>query len=125
MQESKSKGPLGVKHDQGKPQLSLIPRSALIAEAHVMGFGAEKYGRDNWKHGLHYTRLIDAALRHILAYNDGEDNDPETGLSHLAHARCCLGMLIDTPGQWDDRQHLAHPRTVNPHHHSMPYLEAD
>jgi hypothetical protein len=93
----------GTKHDSGKPPISLIPRVAIEQEALVMGFGAEKYGKGNWSNGLSYSRLIDACLRHTLAFADGEDNDPETGLSHLAHARCCLGMLLAMPTEWDDR----------------------
>jgi len=85
----------GTKHDSGKAPLSLIPRVALEAEAQVMGFGAKKYGRHNYKQGFEYSRLLDAALRHIHAFNDGEDNDPESGISHLAHARCCLSMLLE------------------------------
>ena len=70
-----------------------------------MGFGAGKYGKGNWAMGLSYSRLIDACLRHTLAWAEGEDNDHETGLSHLAHARCCLGMLLAMPKEWDDRVH--------------------
>lgn len=86
----------GTKHDTGKPSLSLIPRVALEAEARVFGLGAVKYERFNFKKGFKYSRLIDAALRHIIAFNDGEDLDLETKESHLAHARCCLAMLLDT-----------------------------
>lgn len=85
----------GVKYDEGKAPLSLIPTCALVAEARVMGFGAKKYGRFNYRGGMDWSRLIDASLRHITAFSDGEDNDPESGLSHLAHARSCLGMLLD------------------------------
>jgi hypothetical protein len=85
----------GRKDDAGKAPLSLIPRSALLAEADVLAFGAKKYQRDNWRKGMAYSRLIDAALRHVLAFADGEDADDETGLSHLAHARCCLAFLIE------------------------------
>ncbi len=83
-----------IKHDKGKAPLSLIPFEALEAEALVMRFGAEKYGRDNWRGGMEWTRCIDAALRHIHAFANGEDSDPETGYSHLAHARCCLAFLL-------------------------------
>ncbi len=85
----------GIKHDNGKPDLSLLPRVALELEAKVMEFGAKKYGRYNYKAGFEYTRLLAAALRHINAFNDGEDNDQESNISHLSHARCCLGMLLD------------------------------
>ena len=41
-------------------------------------------------------RLIAAALRHVNAYNGGEDCDPESGVSHIAHAACNLLMLIES-----------------------------
>jgi hypothetical protein len=84
----------GIKHDSEKPKLSLIPRAALEEEARVFEFGANKYGRDNYKKGMAYSRLIDAALRHIIAFSDGENLDAESSLSHLGHARCCLAMLL-------------------------------
>lgn len=96
----------GVKHDSDKPRMSLLDRHALEEIARVMGFGAKKYAAHNWRKGLEMSRLLDAALRHINAYNDGEDKDPESGLSHLAHAGCCvmfaLRMEKDRP-DLDDR----------------------
>lgn len=106
----------GTKHDTGKSQLSLIPRAALEAEANVFAFGAKKYSRDNYKLGMDYTRLIDAALRHVNAFNDNETLDPESGLSHLAHAKCCLSMLIyymSTGVGNDDRYKPAPKALVN------------
>lgn len=96
----------GVKHDAGKPPLSWIPVSALEAEARVLAFGGNKYGRNNWRKGLSWTRVLDAGLRHIFAFLEGEDVDPETGLSHLAHARCNLAFVIEytkTHPELDDR----------------------
>ena len=83
------------KADTNKPPIGLISRTALEQEALVMQFGAQKYDAHNWRNGMKYSRLLNAALRHILAFNEGEDLDPETGLSHLAHARCCLAFLMD------------------------------
>lgn len=97
-------GEVGVKHDDGKPPISLIPRRAIEEEARVFGFGADKYGKGNWRGGLLYSRLIDAALRHVLAFADGENNDPESGLPHTAHARACLAMLMQIDESWDDRK---------------------
>lgn len=82
------------KNDQGKPPIGMINRVALEEEAKVLAFGARKYSRDNWKGGMEHTRLIDAALRHIIAYADGEEIDPESGICHLAHARAGLGFLL-------------------------------
>lgn len=95
------------KNDGGKPKLSLIPIEAMNEVAKVMEFGAEKYGRDNYKRGCHWTRYIDAALRHIGAWCSGEDDDEESGQSHIAHAQCCLLMLqyqITTDTGKDDRR---------------------
>ena len=83
-----------IKHDDGKPRLDLLDRCFLEETARVLGFGADKYAPHNYKKGLAYTRLIAAAMRHIVAFNDGEDIDPESGLSHLAHAACCLQFLM-------------------------------
>lgn len=98
--------PAGVKHDAGKPPLGLISRLALEEEAKVMAFGVQKYGTHNWRSGMDFSRLMDAALRHVYAFADGEDLDKETGLSHLAHARCCLAFLLEYQGKHvgtDDR----------------------
>jgi len=85
----------GIKHDQRKPRISLFPLRALWEMAKVMTFGAKKYGSFNWKGGLRYTRLADAALRHVVQFIEGEDLDKETGISHLAHAGCCIAMLLE------------------------------
>ena len=96
----------GTKHDAGKPPMDLLDRHALEEIARVLEFGKNKYAAHNWRGGLHMSRLLAAAMRHLMAYNDGEDTDPESGLSHLAHAGCCvmfaLRMSKDRPDM-DDR----------------------
>ena len=84
----------GLKHDGDKPDLSLISRELMEEVAKVRMFGVKKYGRDNWKLGFKVTRSCAAALRHIFAFLSGETNDSESGLSHLAHAVCCLEHAI-------------------------------
>lgn len=96
----------GVKFDGDKPRMDLLDRYAIEQLAMVLGFGAKKYAAHNWRQGLAYSRLTAAALRHIHAFNDGEDLDPESGLPHIAHAMCCcmflLGTINNKPDQ-DDR----------------------
>lgn len=90
------KGDLGaVKDDLDKPRMSLIPGCAIEAEARVLTIGAGRYGVHNWRRGFHWSRLIDAAMRHLVAFADGEDHDPCTGESHIAHLRCCTGFLLE------------------------------
>lgn len=96
----------GIKHDQTKEPLSLLSRVWLLGVASVMAFGAKKYKSHNWRAGIERSRLLSAALRHILAYNEGEDLDPESGLSHLDHASCCLMFAREhheTHPELDDR----------------------
>lgn len=98
-----------VKHDQEKPMMELLSPKWLTAVATVLTFGARKYAADNWRKGLKQRRLVGAAMRHLNAYNDGEDLDPESGLSHLAHASCCLMFAFElkiTHPELDDRYKL-------------------
>lgn len=95
-----------LKYDAGKPPMELLSTIALVEIAKVMGKGKDKYGAQNWRSGLAWSRVIGAALRHISAFNAGEDLDPETGLSHLGHASCCLMFLLEytkTHPELDDR----------------------
>lgn len=85
----------GTKNDTEKPTLSLIPTSMLTEVGAVLTFGAEKYTAHNWRKGIALSRLTSAALRHILAFNEGENIDKESGLSHLAHAICNLAFALE------------------------------
>lgn len=88
--------PAGSKHDSGKPLMGAVPPNALLAVAKVLTFGAQKYGRDNWQLVDNAeTRYMDAALRHINAYQRGEQLDPESGENHLAHAVCSLMFILE------------------------------
>lgn len=85
---------VGIKHDAGKAPLSLVPPEALLEVARVFGFGAAKYARNNFRHGMDWSRLQDAAERHWKQWQMGEDLDPESGLHHLAHAACCTMIAL-------------------------------
>lgn len=83
----------GIKHDGEKEPMALFSSIWLRGVSRVLGFGARKYAADNWRDGIAYRRLISACLRHVTSFMEGEDLDPETGLSHLDHASCCLMFL--------------------------------
>lgn len=84
-----------VKHDEQKPMVELLPPQALIEIAKALTHGANKYGKHNWRRGFTWCRLIGSLLRHVYAWLGREDKDPETGLSHLAHAGANILMLLD------------------------------
>jgi len=95
-----------LKHDSGKAPMNLLSREALEQTAMVMEFGKDKYAAHNWRKGFAWSRPLSAAMRHLMAFNDGEDKDPESGLSHLAHAACCIMFLLEfekTHKHLDDR----------------------
>lgn len=96
----------GLKYDSEKPRMDLVDPYAIEQVAKVLGFGAKKYEAHNWRKGLQWSRLIAGVLRHVNAFNDGEDLDPETGISHAAHAMCGLMFLVNytkTHKSLDDR----------------------
>lgn len=96
----------GKKYDGGKPMVQLLSPIAMTEIAKVMTFGATKYGANNWREGIAWTRVVGAVLRHIFAWLGGQDLDPETGISHLAHASCGLMFLLEyeeTRKDKDDR----------------------
>lgn len=96
----------GTKYDAGKPDMSLLDPLALTRVAEVLTFGAKKYDAHNWRQGFKLSRLTAAALRHIFAWIGGQDKDPETDISHLAHAMCCLMFCLnlhETKPELDDR----------------------
>jgi hypothetical protein len=87
-------GPKGYKLDDGKSRVDLIPTDVLEEIGFVLGSGAKKYEDRNWERGMSWSRVYGAAIRHLYAYWKGENNDPETGRPHLAHAACCVLFLL-------------------------------
>lgn len=97
---------VGKKYDGGKPRMDLLSSIALEEIAKVMTFGAKKYGDNNWRGGIAWSRVLGALFRHGFSFLGGEDKDPETGLSHLAHVGCCVMFLLEyevTRREFDDR----------------------
>lgn len=79
-----------------KPGIQYIPPVALLEEGVVMALGASKYDPFNWQDKpVDATTYYDAAMRHLMSWYTGEDKDEESGASHLAHARACMGILMD------------------------------
>lgn len=98
----------GVRYNSSKVPISMIfeARRALEGCSRVMGFGAQKYSRANWRKGLPLTEVADSLSRHLVAWLSGEDNDPETGLPHLDHLLCnaiFISELAHTRPDLDDR----------------------
>lgn len=86
----------GVKFDKDKPRWDLLPINITEEVVKVLTYGAKKYSDDNWlKVDNLDKRYYAAAMRHLCAYRQGQENDPESGFSHLAHAICCLMFMSE------------------------------
>lgn len=86
----------GKKFDEEKPDLSLLSSKAMVKTAEVMTLSAGgKYEKHNWRKGIEWSRVYAGIQRHLLAWNDGETNDKETGLNHLAHASAGIMFLLE------------------------------
>jgi hypothetical protein len=87
---------VAVRDDSGKTNWSLMPFEALEEINKVLEFGATKYSANNWQEGtgFKYSRVLNSLLRHVFAFMRGEDKDPESGLSHMAHAGCNVLFIL-------------------------------
>jgi hypothetical protein len=83
----------GARFNDNKPDFSLIPLVTLEDEARVWMYGEKKYSRGNWTRGMKWSVPFACALRHLSAWQAGQDLDSESGLPHLAHVACNLRML--------------------------------
>lgn len=93
-----------MKFNQDKSPIHLVPPECIIAAADVLAFGAQKYGPNNWREDLNTTHMsenYDSLNRHLLEFWQGENLDPESGKSHLAHAMCQLMFLYIQHTQGD------------------------
>lgn len=83
---------IGVK----KVSISKLPAVAILHASHAMMNGAEKFGAYNWRSKKVQAEIyIDAALRHITAWNEREEKASDSGVHHLGHAMACLAILLD------------------------------
>lgn len=92
-----------------KTPFSVIPMPVLAEVGVGMLEGASKYGRHNWRGaGIRNSVYFDGTMRHLIAWWEGEDVDPDTmdrdeagnliegtGVSHVTKAICSLMVLRD------------------------------
>ena len=83
-----------------KAPLSTVPAGVMLEVGLAMLEGARKYGRHNYRAiGVRASVYYDAAMRHLIAWWEGEDIDPDSGLSHITKALACLAVLRDAQHQ--------------------------
>jgi hypothetical protein len=96
----------GLRHNEGKIPVQLVPTSAITGIAKVLEAGMLKYPKDNWRRGMAWTTVYASLMRHLLKWMDGEDIDSETKCKHLDHVLCNAAFLAEyseTCPELDDR----------------------
>jgi hypothetical protein len=79
-----------------KTPLHLLPPVAMREIARAHAHGAEKYEPYNWRRSqVQALTYVAAIMRHLDAWRDGQDLDPESGLPHLAHIGANVNILLD------------------------------
>jgi len=79
-----------------KPALDAVPPIAVLQLGRAMSDGKAKYGPMNWREKRVTSSVYyNAAMRHLMAWWDGEDLAPDSGVHHLAHAMACLAIVLD------------------------------
>lgn len=95
-----SNAPQNPKHIQamkdGKAPLEFLVSTMDPLDAAVHKHGADKYGKLNWRlDKITATTYVGAMRRHLNAWAEGEDLDPESGKPHLTHLRACCAVVLD------------------------------
>lgn len=95
-----------------KVPMSTVPLPVLMELGLAMMEGARKYRRHNYRiAGIRASVYFDAAMRHLFAWWEGEDTDPDSGLSHIVKTIATLVVLRDAQmaGKCtDDRPPVVH-----------------
>lgn len=95
-----------------KAPMSTIPANVLAEMGVAMLEGSAKYGRHNYREvGVRASVYYDAVLRHLFAWWEGEDIDPDSGISHVTKAMTALVVLRDSMirENWSDDRPPASP----------------
>lgn len=80
-----------------------------LAKVFAKDYGFQNFiisGRDNWKKGLPILSICESLKRHLDAFMEGQDNDPESGLNHIGHIQAnalFLAWMLENKPEFDDR----------------------
>ncbi|MCH8242345.1 MAG: hypothetical protein IH897_07015, partial [Planctomycetes bacterium] len=95
---------------EGKAPLDYLITSVDDGDARVLKGGADKYGRRNWLiDKILASTYVGAMRRHLKAWIDSEDLDPDSGQHTLHHLRACCAIVLDADAHGmliDDRKFM-------------------
>lgn len=92
VKDSNPKDAVGVR----KVPMSTVSGPVMMELGLAMMEGARKYGRHNYRDiGVRSSVYYDAAMRHLVAWWEGEDTDPDSEISHLTKAIATIMVIRD------------------------------
>ena len=92
IKDTNPKDAVGIK----KAPMSTVPCPVMMEVGVAMLEGALKYGRHNYRvSGVRASVYYDAQMRHMMQWWEGEDLDPDSGLSHVTKTIASLVVLRD------------------------------
>ena len=83
LQKNQTEGE-AVRYDFMKLRWDLLPTDAIEKIIEIYTHGSIKYNDHNWRKGFHWSRCIGSLMRHLNAFNNGEDIDEDSGALHLS-----------------------------------------
>jgi hypothetical protein len=97
----------GDRFNEGKRKWSLVDFESLEPMVEVLESALSKYNKNNWKKGLYVNEMCESLLRHTFSFLNGEDNDKESGISHIGHilsnAMFLSYMMREKRDEFDNR----------------------
>ena len=97
-----------VRDNQAKPDPTLVHPEMILGAARALTYGCQKYSRNNFLQGegMPLEVVLASMQRHLLAYQAGQDNDEESGLTHLDHVGANLSMLVALVESGKEREQI-------------------
>jgi hypothetical protein len=92
--EERAASKIALRFNADKLRYDLIPADALEELVRVYTQGAAKYAPRNWEKGFDWMSVYASLMRHLQAWAQGEDRDPETGRLHMSHVEWNAQVLV-------------------------------
>lgn len=100
----------GLRYNEGKIPLELIPPEVELALGRALLSGSKKYGLRNWERGMSWMTVVGCLKRHLNKFLLGEDVDTETGRTSLELVLINAAFLVTYEARGigtDDRPKIA------------------
>jgi len=82
-----------LRFNEGKIQTREIDPDFILGIGEVLTKSRAKYEHFNWQKPTNFSTPYESMMRHLMAFQKGEEIDKETGCHHLLHAATNIMFL--------------------------------